>query len=366
MKKYAFNDITPMQYTLLLFGSQIGTGILSLPRELAEKSGTDGWIAVILAWFLNSVAGLLILSTFKRYPDDTLPDLLRRLFGKWLGTIVLLPVTAYFAFFGWTSLLRGVLYVKAWFLPKTPDFIVMLLLALPLFMVVRNGVRVQARYAEITFYMTMWMPLFLLVLLWGGHWIHMLPVLKEGWGPVIRGLPATSLSFLGFETLFVLYPFLQKKQYAVRGFMIANGLTGLLYLLVIVVCSVYFAPDAITLFNQPVLSLLKVFEFRFLERFDMIFLALYLLVVSRSWIPYIYTALFCVSRMMNKQDHAAATAWYMGACIVLVFLIHPTWNQSDKLVKLQENVAAYVVYLLPLLLYAYVRALEAFRGRRTT
>ncbi|KIL40488.1 spore gernimation protein [Gordoniibacillus kamchatkensis] len=365
MKKYAFNEITPMQYTLILFGTQVGTGVLALPRVLAEKSGTDGWISIILAWALNSVAGLLILSLFKRYPDDTMPDLLVRLFGKWLGKLILLPLLAYFAFFSWTSLVRGLLYVKAWFLPKTPDYIVMLLLTVPVFMVVRNGLRVQARYSEIVFYMTMWMPFFLLFLLSRGHWIHMLPLFKEGWWPIVKALPTTLLSFLGIEVLYVLHPFLQKKQYAVHGFMIANGMTGLLYLLVVIVCYVYFSPDAITLYNQPVLSLLKEIEFRFLERFDMVFLALYLLVISRSWVPYIFSTVFCASQLLGKQDHAVPAVCYMIATIVLVFLIHPTWNESDMWVQYQLYAAPFLVYLLPLILYLYVRGLEAFRGRQT-
>lgn len=41
------HKITLMQYILLIHGIQMGIGILTLPRELAEKSGTDGWIAII-------------------------------------------------------------------------------------------------------------------------------------------------------------------------------------------------------------------------------------------------------------------------------------------------------------------------------
>ncbi|MEB8811920.1 GerAB/ArcD/ProY family transporter, partial [Bacillus cereus] len=46
MKKYAHNDITVMQYIFIINASQVGTGVLSLPRVLAEKAGTDIWIAL--------------------------------------------------------------------------------------------------------------------------------------------------------------------------------------------------------------------------------------------------------------------------------------------------------------------------------
>ena len=51
MKKYAYNDITVMQYIFIINASQVGTGILSLPRVLAEKAGTDSWIALFIGWF---------------------------------------------------------------------------------------------------------------------------------------------------------------------------------------------------------------------------------------------------------------------------------------------------------------------------
>ncbi|WP_284645304.1 GerAB/ArcD/ProY family transporter [Paenibacillus silviterrae] len=366
MKKYKFNEINFMQYILILFGAQVGTGILSLPRELAAKSGTDGWISIIIAWGVNSFAGFLTLLTLQRFPDDTLPDLLCRLFGKWIGKLALLPVIAYFLFFNWTSMVRGVLYIKAWFLPMTPDYIVMLLFVVPVFMIARNGLRVQGRYNEIAFYLTVWMPIFLIFLLWKGHWIHLLPLFKEGVKPIINVVPTTLLSFLGIEVLYFIYPFLQKKQYALRGFMIANGLTGLLYLYVTVVCFVYFAPDDITQYNQPVLNLLQVIEFRFLERFDMVFLALFLLVVSRSWVPYIFCAVFSTSHLIGKKDHTPHSAWYMFACIVAVFLVHPTWNMSDRWAKLHAYFGSFFIYLLPVVLYIYVRVLEAFRGRRVS
>lgn len=35
-------SISLMQYIIMIHGLQIGVGILTLPRELAERIGTDG------------------------------------------------------------------------------------------------------------------------------------------------------------------------------------------------------------------------------------------------------------------------------------------------------------------------------------
>lgn len=59
--KTVTNTITLMQFILLIHGVQMGVGILTLPRELAEKAGTDGWIGIIISWFIATVASMIII-----------------------------------------------------------------------------------------------------------------------------------------------------------------------------------------------------------------------------------------------------------------------------------------------------------------
>ncbi|OOR16705.1 GerAB/ArcD/ProY family transporter [Bacillus mycoides] len=353
MKKYAYNDITVMQYIFIINASQVGTGILSLPRVLAEKAGTDSWIALFIGWFCAMTASILLIQTAKHYPNDTLYEILIRLFGKIIGTMVIILYMIYFAFYAWTVLINGMLYIKGWLLPKTPDYIIVFLFSIPTFLVARNGVRIIGRYCELCFYMTMWIPFFFFIPLKDSNWLHFLPVLKEGWKPVFSAVPSTIFSFIGFEIAFFLYPFLQKKQYATQGIIIANTLTFIFYLFTILICFSYFSPDAILEFNQPVLNLLKVIEFRFLERFDMILLAIYLIVVSTAWIPCVYGAVFCSSQLIGKQDHTLHVAILLLAVIIVTFWIHPSWNESELFQKLTSKAGLVLAFLFPVFLWIY-------------
>ncbi|WNQ12555.1 endospore germination permease [Paenibacillus aurantius] len=364
MKKYALNEITLMQYIFLIQGAQVGTGMLSLPRVLAEKSGTDGWIVILFGGIINFASGWIILLTLRKYPDFTLPDLFKYLFGKWLGKLFLLPLIAYFASYGWVIIANSMLFIKAWFLPKTPEYWIVLLFAIPGYLIVRHGLRVLARYAELVFYMMLLTPLIFLLTLEYGHWIHLLPLFKEGWEPIITGVKKTVFAFAGNEILFFVYPFLKKKQYAVHGLLIANTLTILLYLYVTVICFVFYTPDGITSLNQPVLSLLKTIEFRFLERVDMIFLAIYLFVVSRAWSAYIYCTVFSTCHLLRKQDHSSHTFIYFIVAIGCAYVVKPTWNQADQWVTLLSNAGMVVLYVLPVLLLVYASGFEKYRRWR--
>ncbi|MDF2650993.1 MAG: gerIB [Paenibacillus sp.] len=355
MKKYAMNEVTLMQYIFLIHGVQFATGILSLPRELAEKGGTDGWMSLLVGWILNLVASLLIVQILKKFPDHTLFDLLVRLFGKWISRIIALPWILFFAYSAWIIQIKGMLYTKAWFLSQTPDYIVMLLFAVPSYLIVRNGWRVLGRYSELVFYMTIWMPFILLFALKDSYWIHLFPLFKEGIMPIFQGLEPSIYSLLGFEITFFLYPFLQNKQMAARGIVIANTLTLFLYLLITLICFAFFSPDEITVYNQPVLNLLKVIEFRFIERFDMIFMALYLFIVSTAWIPYYFCACFCTSQLLGKQNHSPYVIVFALLFIVVTFLLHPSWNQSENWTTWMSRFGIGIAYIFPLLLWIYVQ-----------
>lgn len=361
MKRNTLNDITLMQFIFIIHGAQVGTGVFSLPMELASKAGTDGWMTLIIGWCCNIISSILIVLTLKKYPNDTLVDLLPRLFGKFIGKVLIIPFIFYFAFFIWTILSVAVLYIKHWFLPMTPDYIIVALLLAAGFTIARNGVRVLGRFNELVFYMMLWMPFVLLIPLKDSHWIHLLPLFKEGWKPIFYGLETTILSFLGFEIVFFIYPFLQRKQLAIRGIVIANTLTLFTYLGVTLICFAYFSPDEITNYNQPLLNLLKVIDFSFLERFDMIFLVFYLFIIATAWLPNSLATIESTKKLLGKENHSLYTIVFFLLIIVLVFALHPSWNQTQLWQQLVSKTGIGLAYVFPLFLFVYVHLFNRYR-----
>lgn len=365
MKKIGMNEITTMQYIMLIHGSQVGTGVFSLPRKIAESSGTDGWVSIILAWCMNTLAGCVILLVLRQYPDLTLPDLFKKLFGRWLGKLLIIPLSIYFALFGFLVLVNSMLYIKAWFLQKTPGYLIVLLFAVPTYLILRNGLRVLARYVELVFYMMIWMPFIILFPLGDAYWIHLLPLFKDGWGQVMNGIFDTMYSFAGMEALLIIYPFLRNKRYAFQGLFIANTMTMFLYLFVTIICFSFFPLEEIMILNQPLLSLLKNIEFRFIERFDMVILALYLFIVSRVWMIYIFSSIFSISQVFGKQNHKYFALIFLALVVGIVYFHQPTWNESNLWTEQLSRLSIVVIYVLPVVLLLYVKGYEWFQRRKT-
>ncbi|WP_208743123.1 GerAB/ArcD/ProY family transporter [Bacillus cereus] len=248
------NSITIMQYIIMIHSIQVGPGMLSLPKVLADKAGSDGWISILIGWMLSTLASILFIRIAQSVPHNSPRALFDNLFGKSIGWGISIVYALYFTLFYWIVLVKSMLFTKSWFLSNTADYVVVFLFCIPTYVLLNKGLQIVARYCDLIFYMTILWPFILLIPLSDGSWLHFLPVLKEGMTPILQAVPSLIYSYLGFEICFFLYPFLQQKKYAMHGVIIANTLTMLVYLFVTIVCFYIFSPDSIIQFTQPILN----------------------------------------------------------------------------------------------------------------
>ncbi|KKB35331.1 GerAB/ArcD/ProY family transporter [Bacillus thermotolerans] len=357
------SEITLMQYILLIHGVQMGVGVLTLPRELAEKAGTDGWMVLILSWFLSTTASLIIIQVMKKHPDGTILDLLTHYFGKWVGKAAAIIFALYFAVLAHVIFAREALFIQAWILPYTEVYVLILLLSIPSYLIVRENIKILGRYAEFIFFMTLWTLITYLLPLEYAEWLHLLPVLKEGWMPILTTVRAAIFSFIGFEIAFFLYPFLQKKEKASIGIVVANTLSLIMFLIITIGAFAFYSPDEITLYNEPTIEMLKVIEFQFIERLEIVVFSFYLFVISTTVLPFMFITVFCTSWLAGKQDHRRHLIWFLLIECAVVALFPPSFDRNTLLQQTIEQAGLIVAFAFPLCLWAYVSLRGLFKRR---
>ncbi|ERI05529.1 GerAB/ArcD/ProY family transporter [Aneurinibacillus aneurinilyticus] len=354
MNKPMSNEITLMQYILTINGIQIGGSILVLPAELARTTGTDGWISIIIAWIITTLVSICIVQVMAKHPGDTLIQVLTHYIGKWPGRVCLLIWIAY-SLLAVTSLLYfTVLVVRVWILPGTSTVWLVFLLLVPTYMILRGGVRVMVRYVVFVFFFTLTMPILLTIPIKDAHAVFLLPILKDGWFPIFYAIKTTILAFVGFELAFLLYPYLKNKQHAVKGIVLANTLTLIVYLHITFVCFLYFSPDEITKYLWPVLTLVKPIQLPFLERFEIVFLSFYIFIFSTSGIPYTFSVTHSISQLFNKEN------WQLPVYIVLLlslffsFFYKPSYSGVEAIRHVWGWTVYFIAYAFPVALFLYV------------
>lgn len=350
------NQITSLQFTFLVHGMQVGVGVLAMPSVLAGISGTDGWIAIFGGWIGSVLASLAMVQVMKKYPNGTVIQLVRHYFGKWSGILMTLIFAAYMMLFAFLIFNRMALLIKTWIMQQSYTYVLMLLFVAPAFIVVKGGVRSLGRFAEVVILSTIWMPFILLYVLKDANWIHLLPVLKEGWMPVWHSVGSTILSFLGFESILFFYPYLENKKSASTNVVIANTLTLAVYLFVTIICFVVYSPDEITQYQEAPLTAAKIIEFRFLERFDIIFLSMYVFLICKSWFPALHIAVYCTEQMVAKGKTKVHLLVLLFGMIVIAFFWDPSWRQSKDWIGIFNQFGVGIAYMLPFVLWGLLIA----------
>ncbi|RAP78380.1 GerAB/ArcD/ProY family transporter [Paenibacillus montanisoli] len=354
------NQVTLLQYILIIHSMQLGIGVISLPRDLADTGGTDGWIALFIGYAGSLVASLLIVQIMKKHPEGTIIDLISRFFGRWSGYLMTAVFGVYFSLYAYLLLDRMILLIHSWIMQQSRPFVLMLLFVIPAYMIVKGGWRALGRYAEIILLCSLWMPFMLLTLFDQAHWLHLLPVLKEGWMPVFSTVPATVLSFLGFEAAFFLYPHLGNKKKASLGIFVANTLTLIVYLYVTILCFVVFSPDEITYYNDIMLTLAKIIEYRFVERFDIVMLTFYLLVISKTWIPALHMTVYCSHRLVPIGKAATHLLLLLIGMLAVTYIWNPGWLTSDKWIALFSKFGLLMAFIFPVALWCLLSVMSWF------
>lgn len=342
------NRLSWLQFTLLIYKTQIGVRILSASRILINDVETDGWILLMICCGIAILTSIWIYHVMRLHPNETLFDLSERYLGKWLGKGVSLVWIVY----GWIVstyvLFMTIHLINIWILPNTRFYLLMLLLLVPIYMIANRGIQLMGRFAEFVFLSAFFMPVLVLFALQDAEWQNLLPVLKDGWEPIFRHLPIGLPFFAGFELSFFWYPYIKEKEKALRGIILANLLTLYILLVVTIVSFVKFSPLEIKQLVWPTVSLLKFIQFPFLERLEVIVLSIYIYVLLATVIPYLFVALLGIRRLfgMQKRPRTGKVAlililalWFLIACFAF-----PTFVDLLHVTPLIEQVGFFICY----------------------
>ncbi|NEW07221.1 endospore germination permease [Paenibacillus sp. SYP-B3998] len=364
MSKYSFNEISLKQFIFIIFETQVGVGVLSLPGDLAKTAGTDGWISIILGWILANLLSLVIIKIMEKNPGYTLFEILTNYFGKWVGKGLSVLWILYAMYIASIALFSAIHIITIWILPRTLNFILIILFIIPNYLILKHGIKVIGIVSELVFITVLWIPLLLLYALKDAEWLYLLPIGKEGILPILSTAKSTLLSFLGFEMAFLLYPFLKDKKSASKGIIIANSLSMSIFLMVTIVSFVKFAPEEITDYLYPTLNLMKAIQLPVIERLEILFLPFYLFMPFMTIVPYLYMSVFGASHLLGKQDHRNLLLIALFFWIAVSFFFIPSSDQITQLNKGVSMIGICFTFVFPILFGIYGWLYHSFRKER--
>ncbi|MBW8349555.1 spore germination protein [Bacillus sp. IITD106] len=297
-------QISQYQLILVLIHTQIGVGIVSLPYDMFKKAGGDGWISVLLTGVLLQIMILLIWALMSRFPTQHFFKALQTMFGTFIGKVFTLLYCSYYLFVAGMVLAKYGYVIKVWMLPLTPRWLVLLLMTLTAIYIVKEDLKILARFfflASITLIVFVSLSAYSLKF---ANVTYILPIGNNGALPILNGIRAGFPSFQGYELLMVLYPFVQADRKGVlKAATIANLFVTFFYTFIVLACLLFFSPKELKFIPEPVLYLIKSFSFKIIERPDLIFTSMWIVLVATTLISLLFVSSIGLSFMFNAKSH---------------------------------------------------------------
>ncbi|WP_458461654.1 GerAB/ArcD/ProY family transporter [Paenibacillus sp.] len=347
--------VSELAVCLSLF--EVGSTTLFLMGGEAKQ---DAWLAMLAGALAGLLLLLLHLAIHNQEPELDLFLLFRRYMGKILGTILNLSFVGYFAYEASRNLRDLNEVIELTLLNQTPMMITSLITLLVISNTVRYGYRVLFLMCMILFPVMVLGYTLISILIPSTGLLQTdlsLPVLENGWGPVLKAAFPDIVSFpFGQVVLFlVFYPYARNgkglnKVVIITYIMTAIALTGINQLIIFAM-----GPQIAMLSTLPLLQTVQLIEMtEVFERMDALFTLLLFLGMGVKMAAFFHGAVIGLERITSISYRK----WILPVGIVLLgtSFISPTFTEHIEIGRGIALIYSSPVFqiILPVLLFVVI------------
>ncbi|WP_042166502.1 GerAB/ArcD/ProY family transporter [Paenibacillus gorillae] len=352
-------------FTILVIFFMIGTSILITPAGLAYEAKQDAWIAAILGVLLDAMLAYLYVALGERFGQKTLIQLCISAFGKWIGALFALSYIVFFLLLA--SLMVGDLgfFMTTQIMPETPIEILQILFVIIVVAVIRGGMTVYSRAAEIFLPLMIFMfGLLILSMIHIVDYRNFQPILEFGVKPVIKG----GYSFYGLQetvVLLMLYPYVKRTGNRRNAF-VGGVLIGGLVLIITTACCIGVMSYAVTS-NQlyPAYVLAKKISIgHFLERIEGVMMFIWIISIIIKVVITFDAAVIGTAQLCKLKESKPIVVPMGFSLVVIALLCYPnTIFIKDFLSRNWSPFATMFMVFVPLLLLLVLSLRKVISGK---
>ncbi|MFC4078018.1 GerAB/ArcD/ProY family transporter [Salinithrix halophila] len=361
------NRITRGQLLFIILQTQIGFGILTLPHSVQEYAKGDGWISVLLAGLGVQVMIVIMWSLNRRFPSLTLYDILPRLIGKWPAKIL---ISGYILFFSMVVIVVLVLFfqiIQTWMLHETPRWVITGLMATTaIYLTISPLKKIGRFYAFVSGLSALLVVIATLALFDPFTKVNIYYILPlgqiAGLVNLLKGANESTFALMGFEIMMVIYPFTEgSARDKLKAASLANLITILVYLFITLTALTIFSPVEMTMIPSPVIYMLKSFRFQLVERPDLYFLTLWIILAFTSTCSDLYVASLGMARLLNQKSHWKWVPWIALICYAVSFMPRDQFE-----VEMLDQILRVLFYILIVGMPPVLLAISLLFGKKET
>lgn len=341
--------ISPFLVFFLVHTMQVGIGVLGYQRIIAQTAGYDAWISVVIA----GLSVHIILWMIYKIAETANGDIVSAhtfVFGKKMGKLISLPFVLYFLLICVSVLRTFIEVVQVWMFQDMSTFWYSLAFCSLAIYIIFGGFRtvtgvaffgvVLPAYLIFTFFFTI--PY--------ADLRNLLPIFDHSIRDLVMASYQMSLTYLGYEILLFIYPFIKEPQKSKKWAHLGVLFTTFLYTFLTIVTFAYFSEGQLQKNVWATLTMWKIVEMPFVERFEYIGIANWNIII----LPNFCIALWCASRIVKRVTNMKQKYGVLILAMVVLITINflKTRQQIHTLIDYTGKIAFLINYgYIPLLFF---------------
>ncbi len=342
--------------------AQIGVGIHGYQRIIYQESKQDAWISVLLIGLASHVIAIIMIKTLEMYESHDLYGINREVFGAWIGNFINVIYVIYCLSAFFLVLRNYIEVIQTWIFPLLSTGFISATLLLLVIYTFLGGLRVIVGVAFFSFVLAFWLIFVLVFPLQYSNSQSLFPILESNFMDILKGAKAMTFTIVGFEILYIIFPFVKDKENIAKPVHYGLLVTTLMYLSVILVSLTYFSGEQLSKTIWATLSLFSIVQFPFIERFEFLAVCFWMLIILPNLCLFVWAAHRGLTGMINIGPKKFI--WFFSGIVLLLSFIIKSRIQINSFNNIFAQVAFYIVFIYPLFLYVFALVKKKLTSQR--
>jgi spore germination protein (amino acid permease) len=347
------NNITKFDLFSTVVVTVVGTGIFSLPSNLSEVLGSEGWIMVLVAGFLIAFLVFIQCKALKVNNFDRIDIILENNFGKFIGIVLSVLIVIAGCLIISLELRTFTEVLKMYLLEKTPTELIMVLMILTGVVLIRGELESVIMFNEIAFYL-MFIPVLMVIpfVLQGSDITNIFPILTHKPIEYIKAINGESFSFVGFFIIYMIHPFLREKTEITKVALKSVVFVTLFYSIIVIVSLAVFPEEYNKVLLWPTISMVSIVNIpgAFIEGWEGVAMMFWIFFYFTTFINVFYFNSEIIKNTFNLRSIKISSLIIMP--IIYVLAMYP--DSLAELFYIERSIMVYIdtviIGLIPLLL----------------
>ncbi|WP_180954066.1 GerAB/ArcD/ProY family transporter [Bacillus sp. M6-12] len=334
--------------TILIYLIQTGVVLFILPGTLAKTFGTNGWLAILPVSAMMIINIILIGAVFRLGKGKPFFAIVE----EGIPRLVVVPIYIFLIIL-WSLLgcLTGKQYIaifQVFSFQHSPSSLLKLMYDVLLYFLVIKGIYNIAKASTIIFSITIFLFILFFYFFPDLEMVSFTPFLFQNGDGWTSGVFDTYVAFLGAELSLLFFPYVNKESKFIRSVILGNLLTTFVYVYSCFLIFGVFGYDYIKNLRFPLMQLLSLIEFPFIERLENLLYCLFMLKVLITTAMFIWAATEAAKRIFpNKGEKSIAFLIVLG--VYLISFIPETLDQIASWMKFLASIEIVISYTLPII-----------------